>query len=226
MVDEQGYDGIDIDWEFPASTEDRAALTALVRELRAALGGGRSLSIAGPGSDWYGQWYDIPALEPHLTWFASMTYTFAASSWSPAATHNSALYGPLSVDAARKYFVGRGLPPRKFLAGIPFYGERFDGAANIGEELTTRTGGAVEYPEIAKLAGSGWTRHRDTAAGRMPYLVREGGRGVIVYDDAQSIPEKCAYAVEHGLGGVIVWRLGQDLVDGGTPLLRAIRGCR
>ncbi len=226
LLDRQGYDGVDLDWEFPQSDADRANLTALVRGLRLALGDGRTLSMAGAGSDWYGRWYDIPALMPNLDWFASMTYVFAAASWSATSGHNSALYGSLAVDAARQYYLSRGVPESKLLVGIPFYGERFDSVSGLGEQLTSTSGGAMAYPEIEPLAGNGWTLLRDDPAGAMPYLVRQGSPGVIVFDDATSIREKCSYVVGRGLGGVIIWHLGQDRIGGNQSLLSAVRGCR
>ena len=226
LVDEQGYDGVDLDWEFPHGDADRANLTKLVREVRAGLGSTLTLSIAGPGSDWNGQWYDIPALAPHLDWFGSMTYTFASASWSEQAGHNSALYGPSSVDSARAYFVSRGLPKEKFLAGIPFFAERFDGADQLGQKLRSDAGGALEYQELADLLDQDWVRSRDTLAGDMPYLTRTNGPGVIVYDDPISVAAKCAYVTREKLGGVILWRLGQDGQGADQPLLRAVRGCR
>lgn len=226
IVDAQGYDGVEIDWEFPYNSTDRANLTALVRDVRAALGTNRSLSVAMPGSNWYGQWFDVSALEPNLDWFSVMTYSFAGASWAPTATHNSPLYGDGSIDSARQYYLGRGVPARKFLAGIPFFGERFDGAESLNQTLTDRAGGSMDYRGIAPLIGNGWTQQRDMAAGEMPYLTKDGSNGVIVYDDPQSVRAKCRYVADQGIGGVIVWRLGQDVVDGSQPLFRAVANCK
>lgn len=226
IVDAHDYDGVEIDWEYPENAKDRDSLTQLLRQLRDRLGPRRTLSVAGPGSDWYGRWYDVAAIEPYLDWFSSMTYTFAAPSWSPAATHNSALFGPASVDSARRYYLGRGLPARKLMVGIPFYGERFDGAAGLGEALASRAGGGMGYSSIVRLMREGWQRFRDTEAGEMPYLVRRKGPGVIVYDDARSIRRKCEYVKEEDLRGVVAWSLGQDAASNGQPLFDAIAACR
>ncbi len=226
LVEAQDYDGVEVDWEFPATTADRENLTKLAADLRAALGPSRTLSVAMPGSDWHGRWFDVAALEPYLDWFSVMTYNFAGAGWSPAATHNSPLYGNGSIDSARQYYVGRGMPPKKFLAGIPFFGERFDGASQLDDPLTDRTGGSMEYRAIAGLEGAGWSQQRDMAAGEMPYLTKDGGGGIIVYDDPQSIRAKCRYVADQGIGGVIVWRLGQDVSEAGQPLFRAIANCK
>jgi chitinase len=225
MVDQYGYDGIDIDWEFPQTTSDRTSFTALVGDLRAGLPPGKTLSIAAPATDWFGRWIDVPAVIPHLDWLGAMTYTCGAASWSPTADHNSPLYGPCGGDAARQYYLGRGVPREKLLLGVPFYGERYDGAEDIGDSLSNKSGGAMAYPQVAALLSNGWTRYTDTSAG-VPYLRYNSGMGVVVYDDPWSIGLKCQYVKDRELGGVIVWSLGQDRIGYDQPLLQAAKACR
>lgn len=228
VLDRVGYDGVELDWEFPRDARDRVNLTLLVRELRAAVGD-RSLSIAGPASDWYGRWYDLPALSPELDWFTSMTYTFASASWSPKASHNSALHGPDSLDSAKKYFMERGVPARKIVLGIPLFGERFDGVEALGQTISDRAGSEPYYKDIVPLINKGWTLRRDAAAGDMPYLTRDDGAGLIVFDDVRSVSAKCSYLLssEPRGGGVALWRLGQDwLPSGGQPLVDAVDACK
>jgi chitinase len=238
LVRVQGYDGVDIDWEFPETASDRANLTALVSELRTALPARATLSLAAPASDWFGRWFDVPALVPHLDWVGAMSYSLQAPSLSGRSAHNAALFSPAAVppspgraeeypslDSVREYHLSRGVPPEKLLLGIPFYGHRFDGASDIHEPHTSTAGGAMTYAEIAPLIGEGWTRHVDTDAG-VPYLRRDDGPGVISYDDPRSVRAKCSYVGARGLGGVIVWHLGADSGPQGQPLLEAVRACR
>ena len=241
LVTSYGYDGVDLDWEFPENAADRDHLTELVTELRAALGPASTLSIAAPAGDWSARWLDLAALLPHLDWIGAMTYDFHGVGWSSYAGHNAALYTPerqevarsgggssygggFSVDASRRYYLGRGVPAAKLLLGLPFYGQRFDGATRINQPLTNTSGGAVNYRDVVELIGNGWTAHYDDEA-LVPYLLRAAG-GVISYDDPMSIRTKCTYTTSQGLGGVIIWHLGKDYVGGDQPLLRAAAGCR
>lgn len=225
LVNQQGYDGVDLDWEFPASSSDRANYTKLVAELRQALGTNRTLSIAGPATDWFGQWLDLPGLAPHVDWFGVMTYTFAASSWSSTSGHNSALYGGMSLDASSAYYQSRGVPKSKILLGIPHFGERFDTATEPGQKLTSKSGGWMPYTDVAGLIGNGWTYKRDASAG-VPYLSKTSGTGFITFDDPWSVGLKCTYIKSSGLAGVILWHLGQDGQGSNQPLLTAARECR
>lgn len=235
-VTTNGYDGVDLDWEFPKSATDRDNLTALVGELRAALGAGRLLSMAVPLGPYWGQWYDFPAMIPYLDWIGAMTYGMHAASWSDHAGHSAPLFAPVGVfplhpggeastDATRKYLLGRGVPAAKLIIGLPFYGERFDSAEQMGDPLTSTAGGMMDYRQIAPLINNGWTVARDPL-GQVPYLRNNAGPGVISYDDATSIKAKCTYTINQGLGGVMIFSLGKDWSGAEQPLLRAARACR
>jgi chitinase len=229
LVWANGYDGVDLDWEFPTTAADRADYAALVSELRAALGWDRTLSITGPATDWWGQWFDLESMLPNLDWIGAMTYALSGATWSQHADHSSALYtsaeGEASVDASTAYYLGRGVPADKLLIGLPFYGERFDDATALHQPLSGRDGGAIDYPDVTTLINNGWIYQRDTVAD-VPYLVNAGGTGIISYDDATSIAAKCDYVNAHGIGGTIIWHLGKDRIGGAQPLLAAAAGCR
>jgi len=230
LVNQYGYDGVDIDWEFPSNSPDRANCTQLLTTLRAALGTGRSLSISAPPTDWNGQWFDLAGLAPLLDWFAVMTYDLSGAGWSSFAEHNAPLYpGRVGEDSASTgvaYYESRGVPKHKILLGLPFFGQRFDAASRLFQPLAPPTpGSSPDYREIAPLIGNGWAAGRDAAA-QVPVLVRDGAPGLISYDDAASIAAKCDYVKAQGLGGAIIWALGKDALNGTQPLLAAAKGCR
>ncbi len=230
LVDRYGYDGVDLDWEFPASAADRANYTQLVAPLRAALGTDKTLSIAAPATDDHGRWFDLAGLAARLDWFGVMAYSLSGASWSAYAEHNAPLYpgraGEASASGAVAYYLSRGVPREQILLGLPFFGQRFDTATRLFQPLTPPSpGSSPDFREIAPLPGNGWTAQRDPVA-QVPYLLRDGAPGLISYDDAESIVAKCEYVRAQELGGATIWSLGKDLLNGSQPLLAAVRQLR
>ncbi|HNT73544.1 MAG TPA: glycosyl hydrolase family 18 protein [Anaerolineae bacterium] len=92
-------------------------------------------------------------------------------------------------------FLKRGAPPEKLLLGVPFYGRD---VRNFSIEQT--------YAEIVNA-------HHPA-----PDVDEAGG---IYFNGIATIQQKTRYAQEQGLGGVMIWELGQDTTDD-TSLLQAI----
>ncbi|HZQ34703.1 MAG TPA: glycoside hydrolase family 18 protein [Dehalococcoidia bacterium] len=227
-----GYDGVDLDWEFPQSAGQRDGLSALVAALRTALGPGRTLSLSLPASAFWGDWFDVGLLTPNVDWFGVMTYALSGPSWDEYADNNAALFsgrdGEASADAAVHYYRSRGVPPEKLLVGLPFFGQRFDSVAALHAPLTDAAGTTIAYPDVLALIAAGWTEQWDTAA-EVPFLTAPAADGLVSlvsYDDPRSIAAKCAYVRSEALGGALIWYVGQDRVDGGQPLLTAAGACR
>ncbi len=220
-----GYDGADIDWEFPQSETDRSNLNRLMQELRAAFDAASPnllLTMAVPVSDWSGKWFDFATLKNYTDWIGGMTYDFHGS-WTNHAGHNSPLYAPAneaegSVDRGIQYLLSRGLPEEKVFLGIPFYGKEFSASQLYGPST-----GCVDRPyyEIIPLIAAGWTYHWDNLS-QVPYLTNPNRTKLLSYDDTLSVRLKCEYVRQKKLGGVIVWELSHDDMGNSQPLLETI----
>ncbi|MBP1647845.1 MAG: chitinase, partial [Bacteroidetes bacterium] len=88
-----GYDGADVDWEFPANTTDRANHAQMIHAIRQAFDSvqpGLTLSMAGSSGNWYGQWIDFAATKNDFDWIGIMTYDFYGD-WMSVSGPNSPL---------------------------------------------------------------------------------------------------------------------------------------
>ncbi len=219
---DNGYDGIDMDWEYPPA-DIREFTSMLFRELRSALSRVNkpmSLSIAAPSADPNDR-YDWSVMNEVLDWVGVMTYDYYGS-WTAKAGPNSPLYGTLSttdqgwIDRSVNHYMNeKGVSPEKLCIGTPFYGWQFEASAMYGPITGARQ---LRYFQIEPLISDGWTRYWDNAT-RTPYLINPERTRVISYDDPESIIEKCNYIKYHGLRGTIIWALGQDFINNKTVLL-------
>jgi chitinase len=226
-----GYDGVDIDWEYPTAAT-AAGWGALVTELRAALDAiDAKLTISAAVSGAPANLAVLPKKGVEaLSWMGVMTYDYAGP-WSASTGHHAPLHDSVGGDggstaSAIDYITDTlGVPPSKVLFGLPFYGYQF--AANGLDESPVAPSKGLDYNVIAPLVGTGgWKRTFDGAAG-VPYLSRPASPGFVTYEDAASVNGKCTWAQGAGLGGAIVWHLAGDrMPDGTQPLLAAAQACR
>ncbi len=164
-----GFDGIDIDWEFPVSgglagnghrPEDKHNFTLLLADLRKSLDGqakkdGRAylLSIAAPAGPSEYAHLELSQIHPYLDWITVMAYSFYTAA-SPMTNFASPLF-PSSTDpstdptrrlkyngdAAIQAYLAAGVPPEKLSLGVPFYGHAWKGVPAVNHGLYQENSG-------------------------------------------------------------------------------------
>lgn len=233
LVDDNA-DGLDVDWEYPghsesgihSSPQDRTNLTALLKDVRAALdaagrAGKRHYSLSMAVADGaFVDGIDIAAIAPNLDWFNLMTYDFV-NSMTPTTGHHTGLHASALVpadartaDRAVNQFLAAGVPPKKLFIGGGYYGREFDGVKPDHNGLYQGYGHyGTEHPWPQLQAGfinkNGFVRCWDADA-QAPYLWNAASRTFITYDDTQSLAAKAAYVKANSLGGVMVWEQSED----------------
>lgn len=229
-----GFDGIDIDWEYPVSggvstnsrrPEDKTNFTLLMQTLkeklkaRGALDGKTYLlSFAGAEGSWYVQNVELAKLEQYIDYANIMTYDIHGS-WDQYTDFVAPLFenkdvSPQykgSVDTGVQAWLKTGFPAKKLVLGIPFYGYVFKAVSNSNHGLYQRYSGSssISYTNISSnyLNAPGYVRYFH-AESKVPWLFN--GSTFITYEDEESIGWKTNYMKEKGLAGAMLWELSQD----------------
>jgi len=244
MIKDYGFDGIDLDWEYPAYTDhsgtpqDTANFVLLLEELRAKLDAhgattGKYYEITaavgcGPSTI---EGYDIAKTAPLLDQINLMTYDFFGA-WSDVTGANAPLYyqgfpdgfEEWSVDGCVENWKAGGATKDQLNIGLPFYGQSYVGATGPNQQHQGNDkvhwgvdDGKPQYYNIEKRLGE-MTQSRDDVA-HTQYASFPNG-GLISFDDEQAICDKVGYVLEEDLNGFIIWELSGDVrQDKSTPLL-------
>jgi len=155
FIEQHGLAGIDIDWEFPCSpartdpvkitcdkfrtTQDDGGscpadtqnLVLFLKELRAALGDDKHISVASQAGE--KNWKNMGLKEgsQYIDHWNVMNYDYVVSDVPDGATMspNAPLYTPsapgtaqMSINYTIQGYLAEGVPPSKIMVGIPFYG--------------------------------------------------------------------------------------------------------
>nr|QGH83626.1 chintase [uncultured bacterium] len=161
LMKQYGFDGLDIDWEYPVSVganpavgrpEDTKNFTLLLAELRAQLdaqgeqddGTHYLLTIAAPAGPNQYRNIQLGRIHPYLDWINVMTYDLYGA-WDKTTNFNAPLYpssddantddARLTADAALQAYLAAGIPAEKLVMGVPFYGRGWAGVPDTHNGL-------------------------------------------------------------------------------------------
>jgi chitinase len=232
LIAQHHYDGVDIDWEPSAQTDpDQATYTAFMKALRQRFPKWIITTALGTG-DWNARHISWREIAANVDYINLMTYVFAGA-WTGHSAHNANLYppsdfsdgSPLSVATNVKDIIGKyGVPAEKLTVGLAFYGIQFS-TDRMGQPFPERSryrGEEISYTQVARLAQSPDYAAKWDEGAKVPYLERKAGGHTLSYDDPRSIAEKCAFASNLGVGGVMIWYVGGDVVRGQPVLQQAL----
>ncbi|HPP16753.1 MAG TPA: glycoside hydrolase family 18 protein [Dictyoglomaceae bacterium] len=224
LVKEYGFDGIDIDWEYPGQIgagnpygpEDKENFTLLIKKIREKLGDSYLLTIAAGANKAFIENTEMGKVSEYIDYCNLMTYDFRGE-WNRITGHHTNLYASsydpesISAEKAVKLFIDAGVPSEKIVLGCAFYGKGWNGVENANNGLYQKAQEAfsISYNKIKKLIGNeDFVRYWDGNA-CAPYLFN--GNIFISYDDEDSIREKCKFVKKMNLGGVMFWEYSEDI---------------
>ncbi|MFJ8789517.1 glycosyl hydrolase family 18 protein [Streptomyces sp. NPDC102462] len=224
------FDGIDIDWEYPnacglsCDSSGRDAFKNLMSAVRAKFGAKNLVTAATTADGSSGgkiDATDYAGAAQYVDWYNVMTYDFfgAWAAQGPTAPHSPLTSysgiptaGFTAADAMAKY-KAQGVPAKKLLLGIGFYGRGWTGVTQdapggtaTGPAAGTYEQGIEDYkvlktscPATGTVAGTAYAKC---------------GNNWWSYDTPATIATKMAWVKTQGLGGTFMWEFSGDTGNG------------
>ncbi|KAA6460335.1 glycoside hydrolase family 18 protein [Acidobacteria bacterium AB60] len=237
-------DGLDIDWEYPGMPgaghpflpEDGRNFELLCRELRAAFNKEQTanrrlyLTIAAGASEEFLAHTPMAELQSSLDTVNLMAYDYYEPGSGTITGNHAPLFtdpadpNKVSADDSVRVFQKAGVPPRKLILGVPFYGHMWGEVAGQDHGLF-QPGKPIPHAYApfsliqSSMLNQGFTRFWD-AVSRVPWLYNPASRVFVSYEDPQSLTEKSRYIRAHNLGGVMFWNYAND--DASGTLLKTL----
>ena len=234
MVEKYSLDGIDVDWEYPGYThtpgmnvrpEDKQGYTLVMKDLRLRFNkeekrlGRQLVTSSATGATQI--WLDHTNMREAAKWMTSVN--MMCYDWYSAAAKNTGHDSPLytnpadpkhiSIDDSVKMNLKAGVPRRKLVIGVPFYGRRWTGVGptnnGLWQTVTGQGSGIVFHETVPLVNARGFVRYWDATA-MTPYLYNVETQTFITYNDAEAEKVRTDYVKKNKLGGIMFWQYSGD----------------
>ncbi|KAF2675917.1 glycoside hydrolase family 18 protein [Lentithecium fluviatile CBS 122367] len=239
LIKDLGFDGIDIDWEYPSNPEQGQHLLLLLQAIRSAMDAyanklaGESpdgtrphfvLSIAAPAGEANYKNMPLGALAQVVDFINLMAYDYSGS-WDQHAGHQANLFKssssppctPFDSQSVIDVYISQGVPAHKIVLGMPLYGRTFTNTSGIGQPFQGVGQGSWEAGvwDYKALPQPGAHEHYDKEAGAT-YSYDNHTKTLITYDTLDMARRKAQYIKQKKLGGAMWWELSGDKQDSGS----------
>ena len=182
---DSGYDGIDLDWEYPDNLGEWIYMTQFIADLREELAGsGLSVSMASTLSTSQ-PWHEVT---DQLDFINTMSYDL----WVNNATQHSPMW-LLQNDASTCHNTLK-MPKSKIVLGLPFYTNQYGCLWDqVGWNSVVNA-----YPNLSPSVNTA-------------LMTTGNGTSMHSFNGVNLIKEKCKWVKDNGYGGVMIWAYDTDV---------------
>lgn len=235
LLEDLGFDGLDVDWEYPKSSNEAEDFVKLLQETRNALDAAAAkrqharfyLTVACPAGPSNFEKLKIPEMDRLLDFWNLMAYDYAGS-WDQRAGHQANLFPspaspectPFSTLAAIEHYTKHGVHPFKIVLGMPLYGRTFKETTGPGQPYSGVGEGSWEqgvwdYKALPKPDSTEY--HDDHIGASWSYC--PSSKTMVSYDTPEMVKQKASFVRDYGLGGGMWWESSGDKALGGGSLI-------
>lgn len=219
-----GFQGIDIDWEYPVDSTrggtdaDLVNFVTLLQEMKAQFGGTFGISLTLAPDYWYLRNFDVAGLEPYVDFFGFMAYDLHGYWDADVKTLEPIVRGQADIREIYNDTIPlayAGVDFNKINLGVAWYGRGYtlsDPSCNtLGCGFTgpnkpaacTNSAGVMSLKEIQDMIDNGEAESNLLEDAAMKELVWDDQW--VGYDDEETVELKRKFANNYCFGGLMAW---------------------